>query len=120
MPYAIALSMVLDRIDEKRQSLLDAFKTNRVPVAKAVLNEIYEIRSAVRERINLGDSDWGNRLHDLMTSIDVALEAEINAIPVDHRNLKHTLESARLRPARSWTGRLSQPIKKHQAALIGC
>jgi hypothetical protein len=119
MPYAIAVSMVLDGIDEKRQSLLDAFKTNRIPLAKEVLNEIYAIENAVRERIDLGKSDWGNRLHDLMTSVDVALDAEINTIPVDHRNLKHTLESSRLRPGHSWTERLSQIIKKGQATLAG-
>ena len=119
VPYAIAVSMVLDRIDEKRQLLLDAFKTNRIPLAKEVLNEIYEIGNAVRERIDLGKSDWGNRLHDLTTAIDFALDAEINTIPVDHRNLKHTLESTRLRPGHSWTERLSQIIKKGQATLAG-
>jgi hypothetical protein len=106
MPYAIAVPMVIDRIDEKRQSLLEAFKTNRVLLAKETLNEIYETENAVRERIDLGKSDWGNRLHDLMTSID-------------HHNLRHILEAVRLRPGHSWTGRLSQIIKKGQTALIG-
>jgi hypothetical protein len=119
MPYAIAVSMVLDRIDEKRLTLLDAFKTNRMPLAKEALTEIYEIEDAVRACIDLGKSDWGTRLHDLMASIKAAFDAEINAIPVDHRNLKHTLESARLRPHRSWTERLSQMMKKGQATLVG-
>jgi hypothetical protein len=81
MPYAIAVSMVLDRIDEKRLSLLDALKTNRILLAKEALNEIYEIEDGLRERIDLGKSDWGNRLHHLTTSIDAALDAEINAMP---------------------------------------
>src|SRR5581483_8289970 len=81
-PYAIAVSMVLDRIDEKRQSLLEALKANRVLIAKEALGEIYEIEDAVRERVDLGNSDWGKRLHDLMSSIDAALDAEINTIAV--------------------------------------
>jgi hypothetical protein len=110
--YAIAVSMVLDRIEEKRQTLLDAFRTNRVVLAKEALTEIYEIEDAVRARIDLGKSEWGNRLDNLMSSIKVALDAEISSIPADHLHLRHTLESVRQRPRHSWMGRLSQMVKK--------
>ncbi len=118
-PYAATVSMVLDQIDEERLALLDALKTNRVVLAKQALAKIYEIDDAVRGCIDLGQSDWGSRLNDLMASIKAALDTEINTIAVDHHNLKHILESGSLRPGHSWTECLSQLIKKGQAALAG-
>jgi hypothetical protein len=118
-PYGLAVSMVLDGLDQRRLTLVEALKANRIAPAKEILTEIYQIEDAVRARIDLGTSEWSNRLDGLMAAINAALDAEINAIDVDHHNLRHTLESARSRSGQSWTECLSRIIKKGQAALVG-
>src|SRR6266700_3521242 len=52
-PYAIAVSMVLDQIDDRRLTLLDALKNNRTPLAKEILSVIYEIEDAVGACVDL-------------------------------------------------------------------
>jgi hypothetical protein len=97
--------------------LLDAFKQNRIPAGKQLLDEIYAIEQAVRARVALDGSDWGNRLQGLMASIEAALEIEINSLPTDQRNLTHVLASSRQRPTRSLRGRLGDMIKKGRDAI---
>src|SRR6202047_2780474 len=61
-PYAIAVSMVLDRLDDRRSALRVALKNNRILVAKELLTEIYDTEYALRVRIDqLEDSEWGSR-----------------------------------------------------------
>ncbi len=109
--------MVLDLIDDKRLKLVDAFKQNRIPLGKEILDEIYVIEEAVLARVALDGSDWGNRLKGLMAAIEVALEAEINTLPTDERNFTHVLESSR-RPAHSLRGRLGHMIRKSRGVLV--
>jgi hypothetical protein len=116
-PYAAVVSMVLDQIDDKRLKLVDAFKQNRIPLGKEILGEIYVIEEAVLARVALDGSDWGNRLQDLMAAIEVALEAEINSLPTDQRNLTHVLASSRQRPSQSLRGRLGHMIRKSRDAI---
>ena len=111
------VSMVLDQIDDKRLKLVDAFKQNRIPLGKEILGEIYVIEEAVLARVALDGSDWGNRLQDLMAAIEVALEAEINSLPTDQRNLTHVLASSRQRPSQSLRGRLGHMIRKSRDAI---
>jgi len=113
------VSMVLDQIDNRRLMLLDALKNNRTPLAKEILSEIYEIEDAVKACVDLRESDWGNRMRSLMTSIKTALDSEVNTIAGDHLHLRHVLESAKSHPSRSWMDLLSQMIKKGQATLVG-
>ena len=54
-PYAIAVSMVLDRIEDKRSILRVALKNERILVAKELLTEIYDTEYALRVRIDLPD-----------------------------------------------------------------
>ena len=62
-PYAITVSMVLDRLDNRRTALRVALKNNRVLVAKEILTEIYDTEYALRVRIDrLEESEWGQRL----------------------------------------------------------
>ena len=62
-PYAIAVSMVLDRLDDKRAALRIALKNNRVLVAKEILTDIYDTEYALQVRIDqLEQSEWGDRL----------------------------------------------------------
>jgi hypothetical protein len=54
-PYDIAVSMVLDRIDDRRLAMLDAFKNTRVLPAKESFNEICEIENACARALSLAD-----------------------------------------------------------------
>ena len=74
--YAITVSMVLDRLDDKRLALRIALKNNRVLVAKELLTDIYATEYALQVRIDLLESDWGKRLRHLMNQIAVLVEAD--------------------------------------------
>jgi hypothetical protein len=104
-PYAVAVSMVLDRLDDKRLALRLALKKNRVLVAKEILAEIYDTEHALQTRIDLLDeSDWGERLRHLMTAIATLVEAEVSRFPPD---LRHVLGSRSLRGGGALTARLA-------------
>jgi hypothetical protein len=117
-PYAIAVSMVLDQIDDRRLMLLQAFKSNRTTQAKEILSEIYQIDEALRACIDLRDSDWGNRLQILLRSVRAALDSEVSTIHTD-RLLKHVLESVKPHPGPSWKERMGQTVRKGRGALVG-
>lgn len=119
MPYAVAVSMVLDLIDDRRRMLVDALKHNRIPRAKEILTEIHAIDEAVRKRVELDGSDWGKRLDELMAAVDASLDAEISSIPSDHKHLVHTLESFRLHRDPSSSGRLGRLVGKGRDVLTG-
>jgi hypothetical protein len=94
-PYAIAISMVLDRLDDNRAALQVALKNERVLVAKEILTEAYDTEKAVRVRIDLLDgSDWGKRLRDLMDAIAALVDAEVSRFP---DSVDHVLASSSLR-----------------------
>jgi hypothetical protein len=118
-PYAIAVSMVLDQMGDKRIALKEALRANRMLQAREILGEVYEIEDAVTSSIDLGQSEWGRRLQALMAAVKAALDSEVNAMPVDHFHLKHVLESASLQPNHSWTERLGRMIRRGQDALVG-
>src|SRR5262249_50495448 len=61
-PYAIAVSMVLDRIDDGRTALRIALKQNRVIIARDLLAEIYDTEYSLKVRIDqFEQSEWGVR-----------------------------------------------------------
>ena len=94
-PYAITVSMVLDRIEDKRAILRVALKNERILVAKELLTEIYDTEYALKVRIDLPEeSEWGQRLPTLMDSIAALVEAEVNRFP---DNVGHVLGSRSLR-----------------------
>jgi hypothetical protein len=104
-PYAIVVSMVLDRLEDSRSALCVALKYNRVLVAKEILTDIYDVEYALRVRIDrLDQCDWGSRLDRLMNSIAALVEAEIARFPDD---VDHVLGSRSLRSHQSLGGRLS-------------
>src|SRR6185437_10497549 len=49
MPYAIAIPMVLDRIDDGRRALRIALKQNRVIIARDLLADIYDTEYALKK-----------------------------------------------------------------------
>jgi hypothetical protein len=116
-PYAIAVSMVLDWLDDKRLALRLALKTNRVLVAREILTYIYDAEYALRVRIDLLDqSDWGIRLDSLMNAISALVEAEVARFP---ENVGHVLGSRSLRSHQSLTGRLTYLAWKGRDVVSG-
>jgi hypothetical protein len=81
-PYAIAVSMVLDQVDDKRVALLIALKKNRVVVGRDILADIDACESALLGAIReLDASEWGRRLHTIRDSIVELVEAEVSRFP---------------------------------------
>ena len=81
-PYAIAVSMVLDQIDDKRVALLIALKKNRIIVARDILADIDKTESALWASIRqLEASEWGTRLRDIRGAIVELVEAEVSRFP---------------------------------------
>lgn len=116
-PYAITVSMVLDRLEDKRPTLHVALKKNRVLVAKEILTEIYDTEYALRVRIDLLDqSAWGERLNHLIGAIAALVEMEVSRFP---DNVGHVLGSRRLRSYQSLSGRLTYLAWKGRDALAG-
>ena len=114
-PYAISVSMVLDRLEDNRTALRAALKRNRILVSKEILKHIYDTEYALQVRIDqLGQSEWGMRLNDLMNSIGVLVEEEIARFP---DNVGHVLGSHRLRSHRSLSGRLTYLAWKGRDAV---
>jgi hypothetical protein len=115
-PYAITVSMVMDRLDDKRLALRVALKSNRILVAKEILTWIYDTEDALRSRIDLLDeSDWGKRLDHLMDAIAALVQSEVSRFP---DKLGHVLGS-RSRRRHSWSGRLTSLAGKGRDALSG-
>jgi hypothetical protein len=116
-PYAITISMALDRVENRRLELRTALRTERVLVAREILEEIYDTEYAFQVRIDLLDqSDWGKRLRDLLTAIATLVEAEVARFP---DNVGHILGSRSLRNHNSLTGRLTYLAFKGRDAVSG-
>lgn len=118
-PFAIAVSMVLDQIEEKHLLLLFALRNNRPVRAKEIVGEIYRIEKALRTQIELKGSDWAQHLDDLMMAVQAAINAEIDSIPGDHRHLTHILESPRLRPDHSFSHKVGHMFEKGWDVVAG-
>ncbi|SHK81279.1 hypothetical protein SAMN05444159_4245 [Bradyrhizobium lablabi] len=117
MPYAITVTMVLDRLDDKRAALRVALKNNRVLVAKEILTDIYDTEYALQVRIDaLEESDWGKRLHYLMNAIAELVETEVRRFP---DNVGHVLGSRSLRSHHSLAGRLTYLAWKGRDVVSG-
>jgi hypothetical protein len=115
-PYAIAVSMVLDRLEDKQSTLRVALRNNRVMVAKEILTEIYDTEHAVQTAIDLRDrSVWGERLDHLMNEVTALVEAEVSRFP---DNVGHILGSRRRR-RRSLAGQLAGMAGKARNAVSG-
>lgn len=116
-PYAIAVSMALDRLEDKRSSLRVALRNNRVLPSKQILAEIYDTEYALQVRIDrLDQSDWGVRLDSLMKATATLVEAEIARFP---DNVGHVLGSRKLRGYQSLSGRLTYLAWKGRDVVSG-
>jgi hypothetical protein len=104
-PYAITVSMVLDRMDDNRSALRVSLRNERILVAKSILTEMYDTEYALQVRIDrLDESDWGRRLQNLMSAVSALVEAEVNRFPDE---VDHVLASRSLRSHQSLAGRLT-------------
>jgi hypothetical protein len=104
-PYAIAIPMVLDRIDDGRRALRIALKQNRVIIARDLLADIYDTEYALKKHIDQFDaSEWGVRLQQLMDAVGALVAAEISRFPAD---VGHVLGSRSLRNHGSLAGKLT-------------
>jgi hypothetical protein len=114
-PYAIAVTMVLDLIEDQKLALRFALKNERVLVAKELLTRIYDTEYALQVRIdNLEQSEWGLRLRALMEAIAALVEAEVSRFP---DNVGHVLGSRNLRSHQSLSGRLTYLAWKGRDAV---
>ncbi|TMJ24412.1 MAG: hypothetical protein E6G93_00530 [Alphaproteobacteria bacterium] len=115
MPYAIAVSMVLDQVEDARSALRVALRKNRVLVARSLLVAIYDTEHALQVRINeLDASQWGARLRKLMDAIAALVEEEVSRFPDE---VGHVLGSSSLRGGKSLTRRLSYMAWKGRDAF---
>jgi hypothetical protein len=113
--YAISIIMVLDHLDDKRIALNHAFKGNRIPIAKEILADIYDIENALRARIDrLDKSDWGRRLDELMKAVANDLQAEFQTLP---ENTRHVLEAGARHRRPFAPGFLTSLVRKGRDAL---
>jgi hypothetical protein len=104
-PYAIAIPMVLDRIDDGRRALRIALKQNRVLIARDLLADIYDTEYALKKNIDQFDAcPWGVRLQELMDAVAALVAAEISRFPAQ---VGHVLGSRRLRSQDSLAGKLT-------------
>jgi hypothetical protein len=86
--YGIAVSMVLDHLEDRHVILRQALKTSRVEAAKGILGDIYEIEYQLRHRIGrFEESEWGKRLDEFMASLTAELEAELHTLPDGTRHV---------------------------------
>ncbi len=116
-PYAIAVSMVLDRLEDNKSALRIALKNERVLVAREILAEVYDTEYAFQVRIDqLDQSDWGERLRNLMDAIAALVESEVARFP---ENVGHVLGSRSLRSHHSLAGRLTYLAWKGRDAMSG-
>ncbi len=114
-PYAMAVSIVLDRLEDKKLALRLALRNNRVLVARQLLSEIYDTEYALRVRIDqLEQSDWGARLRKLMDAISALVDAEVSRFPPE---VGHVLGSRSLKSHQSLRGRLTYLAWKGRDAL---
>jgi hypothetical protein len=114
-PYAIAVSMVLDRIDDGRAALRIALKQNRVLIARDLLAEIYDTEYALKVRIDqFEQSEWGVRLQASMNAIMALVAAEVSRFPAQ---VGHVLGSRRLRSHDSLAGKLTYLAWKGRDAV---
>ncbi|HWZ36809.1 MAG TPA: hypothetical protein VNY08_00725 [Bradyrhizobium sp.] len=114
-PYASAVTMVLDRIDDGRRALRIALKQNRVIIARDLLSDIYNTEYALKRHIDQFDeSEWGRRLRGMMDAVETLVAAEVSRFPAE---VGHVLGSHRLRNHDSLAGKLTSLAWKGRDAV---
>jgi hypothetical protein len=115
-PYAFAVAMVLDQLEDQVEELRITLRKQHVPRAREILAAIYDAEYAIRVRIDLAGSAWGERLDAIMQAVAHALDTEEINLPA---GLHHVLRSPALRHQHSFTGRLTSLAWKCRDAVTG-
>jgi hypothetical protein len=97
--------MAYDQLDDQVDNLRDALRADKVLRAKDILTEIYDTEYALRVRMDLEDSDWGDRLDATMVLVAKVLETETRNVP---GGLNHILHSRGLRHQNSLSGQITR------------
>jgi hypothetical protein len=114
--YAISIPMVLDQLDDRRIELNHALKSNRIPIAKDILTDIYDIEYALRSWIDRIDhTDWGQKLDGIMAAVASDLKTELQSLP---GNVHHVLGSLSLHRHHAEPALLASLVQKGRT-LIG-
>jgi hypothetical protein len=113
-PYAMAVDMVFDQLEDQVDLLRAALREERIVRAKEILVEIYDAEYAIQVRIHLSDSEWGYRLDDIMDLVARVLDSEQSSVP---DGLNHILRSNRLKQHLSVMGQLTRLGWKCRDAL---
>ena len=116
-PYAAAVPIVLDGLEDRRRLLRIALKQERILVAKEILGDIDDTEHALLGRIDqLAESEWGRRLEALMASINELVESETRRFP---DKVGHVLGSRRSRSQGSLAVRLTNLAGKGRDVVSG-
>jgi len=113
-PFALAVVMVLDQLEDQVEVLRGALRKQHVRHAKEILMAIYDTEYAIRSRIDLAGAAWGARLDAIMQAVIHALDSEEINLPA---GLTHVLRSPALRNHHSLTGRLTRLAWKCRDAV---
>jgi hypothetical protein len=112
-PYAITVSMIVDRLDDKQSYAPPSGTTGCF--AKDILIDMYNTEHEVRIRIDLlGQPGLGERLDSVMGAIAALVEAEVSRFP---DNIGHVLGSRSLRSHQSPAGPLAYLASKGRDAM---
>jgi hypothetical protein len=104
-PYAIAVTMVLDRMEDDVETLRGTIKAQHVPRAKELLTHIYDTEYALRVRIDFSNTEWGHRLDATMNALSQLVASEANSFPA---GLRHVFRSPGLKSHYSLMGQLTR------------
>ena len=113
-PYGIAVNMVLDHLDDLVATLRVALRDGRIVRAKEILVGVYDLEYSLRVRIDLFESEWGDRLDRTMELIAKVLDTEARNVP---EGLNHVLHSRGLRQHQSMMGQITRIGYKCRDAL---
>jgi hypothetical protein len=115
-PYAMAVGMVLDQLEDQVEVLYDTLKAEHLPRAKELLVGIYDFEHQLGVRIDFGDSPWGRQFDTIMERVERYLNMEMTTLP---SGLRHVLGSRGLRGHLSLAGQLTWLKYKCRDAMTG-
>jgi hypothetical protein len=103
-PYAYAVMIVLDHLDDELDVLRTTLQNKHIRRAKELVAAIHDTDYALRVRIELAGSAWGHRLDTIMQAVLDVVASEEHNMPA---GLHHVLRSRGLQQHRSLRGRLT-------------
>jgi hypothetical protein len=115
-PYAMAVGMVLDQLEDRVDVLYGALTDEHLPRAKELLAGIYDMEYQLGVRIDFGTTPWGHQLDAIMDRVERLLNTEMTTLPA---GLRHVLKSRGLKGHLSLSGQLEWLKYKCRDAVNG-